>query len=140
MRFGFISRLAAVLSVGVALTQAGSAWADSYPSAPVRIVVGFAAGGGTDIMGRIVAQSLATKLGGNFIVLNKPGAGAMIGAETVSKAAPDGYTLLLGTSAELTISPSLYGKAPYDQSKDFVPVAYLGASPAILLANPQYPG
>jgi tripartite-type tricarboxylate transporter receptor subunit TctC len=140
MRFGFISRLAAVLSVGVALTQAEAASADSYPSAPVHIVVGFAAGGGTDIVGRIVAQTLATKLGGSFIVLNKPGAGAMIGAETVSKAAPDGYTLLLGTSAELTISPSLYGKAPYDQTKDFAPVAYLGASPAILLANPKYPG
>jgi tripartite-type tricarboxylate transporter receptor subunit TctC len=140
MRFGFIFRAAAVLSIGVALTQAGGARAASYPSAPVHIVVGFSAGGGTDIIGRIVAQNLAARLGGSFIVLNKPGAGAMLGAEMVSKAAPDGYTLLLGTSAELTISPSLYGGASYDPTKDFVPVAYLGASPAILLANPKYPG
>jgi tripartite-type tricarboxylate transporter receptor subunit TctC len=140
MRFGFISRAAAVLSIGITLTQADGARADSYPSAPVHIVVGFAAGGGTDIVGRMVAQDLAARLGGSFIVLNKPGAGAMLGAEMVSKAAPDGYTLLLGTSAELTISPSLYGGAPYDPTRDFVPVAYLGASPAILLANPKYPG
>lgn len=140
MRFGFISRVAAVLSVGAALVQAPSARAASYPSAPVHIVVGFAAGGGTDIVGRMVAQHLAATLGGSFIVLNKPGAGAMLGAETVAKATADGYTLLLGTSAELTISPSLYGNASYDPTKDFVPVAYLGASPAILLANVKYPG
>jgi tripartite-type tricarboxylate transporter receptor subunit TctC len=140
MRFGFVSRVAAALSVAAALAQAQGAWAASYPSAPVHIVVGFAAGGGTDIVGRMVAQHLTASLGGSFIVLNKPGAGAMLGAETVSKATPDGYTLLLGTSAELTISPALYGNAPYDPTKDFVPVAYLGASPAILLANAKYPG
>jgi tripartite-type tricarboxylate transporter receptor subunit TctC len=112
--------------------------AASYPSEPVHIVVGFAPGGGTDVMGRIMAQLLAAKLNGSFVVLNKAGAGAMLGAEYVAKAAPDGYTLLLGTSAELTISPPLYGAAAYDPTTAFVPIAFLGASPAILLGNPNF--
>jgi tripartite-type tricarboxylate transporter receptor subunit TctC len=136
MRIACVRILAAVLAIGS--THLSDARADSYPAAPVRIVVGFSAGGGTDLIGRIIAQSLATKMGGNFLVFNKPGAGAMIGAEMVATATADGYTLLLGTSAELTISPPLYGHAPYNPTKDFIPIAFLGTSPAVILANPDF--
>jgi tripartite-type tricarboxylate transporter receptor subunit TctC len=139
MRFEFLSRHGMVLAICLAAASPGSARAEQYPSEPVHVVVGFAPGGGTDVMGRIMAEMLPSKLGGNFVVLNKPGAGAMIGADYVAKAAPDGYTLLLGTSAELTISPPLYGNAPYDPTTAFVPIAFLGSSPAILLSNPNFP-
>lgn len=129
---------AALTAILMLVTAPQPAPAASYPSEPVHIVVGFAPGGGTDVMGRIMAQLLAAKLGGSFVVLNKAGAGAMLGAEYVAKAAPDGYTLLLGTSAELTISPPLYGAAAYDPTTAFVPIAFLGASPAILLGNPNF--
>jgi tripartite-type tricarboxylate transporter receptor subunit TctC len=138
MRSGLFSRFAVVLIAGLPFTPR-CAEAQQYPSEPVHIVVGFAPGGGTDVMARIMAQMLPGKLGGSFVVLNKPGAGAMLGADYVAKAAPDGYTLLLGTSAELTISPPLYGNAPYDPIAAFVPIAFLGASPAILLSNPNFP-
>jgi tripartite-type tricarboxylate transporter receptor subunit TctC len=136
MRNACVRLLAAALAFGS--IQLSDARADSYPAAPVRIVVGFSAGGGTDLVGRIIAQNLSTKMAGDFVVFNKPGAGAMIGAETVATATADGYTLLLGTSAELTISPPLYGHAPYNPVKDFIPIAFLGTSPAVILANPNF--
>src|SRR5690606_28010818 len=76
----------------------------------------------------------------NFVVENRPGAGAMLAAEAVAKAPADGYTLLLGTSAEMTISPPLYGRMPYRPAEDFVPIALIGVSPAILLSHPSFPG
>jgi tripartite-type tricarboxylate transporter receptor subunit TctC len=138
-RAAFSQRLMALaIGSGAMLLSVSLSCAQQYPSEPVHIVVGFSPGGGTDVMARIMAQMLAGKLGGSFVVINKPGAGAMIGADFVAKSAPDGYTLLLGTSAELTISPPLYGNAPYDPVKSFVPIAFLGASPAILLSNPDF--
>jgi tripartite-type tricarboxylate transporter receptor subunit TctC len=131
--------LGLALVTGLAAPSAGSAQAEQYPSEPVHIVVGFAPGGGTDVMARIMAQMLSSKLGGSFVVLNKAGAGAMLGADYVAKSAADGYTLLLGTSAELTISPPLYGNASYDPATAFAPIAFLGTSPAILLSNPNFP-
>jgi len=138
MRLEHLFRLGAILAFGFVAVMPSRARAEQYPAEPVHIVVGFAPGGGTDVMARIMAQMLPGKLGGSFVVLNKPGAGAMLGADYVAKAAPDGYTLLLGTSAELTISPPLYGSAPYDPATAFVPIAFLGASPAILLSNPNF--
>ena len=137
MRLERFSRLSVALALALAVASPSRAQAQ-YPSEPVRIVVGFAPGGGTDVMGRIIGQMLMSKLGGSFIVLNKAGAGAMLGADFVAKSAADGYTLLLGTSAELTISPPLYGDASYDPTTAFVPIAFLGASPAILLSNPNF--
>jgi tripartite-type tricarboxylate transporter receptor subunit TctC len=131
--------LGLALVTGLAASSPGGAQAEQYPSEPVHIVVGFAPGGGTDVMARIMAQMLSSKLGGSFVVLNKPGAGAMLGADYVAKSAADGYTLLLGTSAELTISPPLYGNATYDPTIAFAPIAFLGTSPAILLSNPNFP-
>jgi len=112
----------------------------AYPERTVRVIVPFAAGGGTDIMGRVLSERLTNSLGKSFVVENRPGGGAMIGADLVAKSPPDGYTLLLGTSAELTISPALYGREPYSPATDFWPVALLGVSPIILIANLKFPG
>jgi tripartite-type tricarboxylate transporter receptor subunit TctC len=124
---------------GVSICASGGALARGYPTKPVKIVAGFPAGGGADVVARIVAESLTRKTGGSFVVLNKPGAGAMLAAEEVAKSAPDGYTLLLGSSGELTIAPPFYGRSPYDPVRDFVPIAFLGASPIIMLAHPKFP-
>ncbi|MBB3182000.1 tripartite tricarboxylate transporter substrate binding protein [Variovorax sp. Sphag1AA] len=125
-----ISAALAALMLGLA----SPSWA-AYPDRPVRLIVPFAPGGGTDIVGRQVAERLTTMLKQPFVVENKPGAGAMLGADYVAQAAPDGYTLLMGTSAELTIGPRLTPSiARYDPVKDFAPVALIGVSPNVLVA------
>jgi len=112
----------------------------AYPEKTVRIVVGYPPGGGGDIIARAIAQRLSASLKANFIVDNKPGAGAMLAADLVAKAAADAYTLLLGSSAELTISPVVYSRITYNPEKDFSPIALLGVSPVILVANSQFSG
>ncbi|MES2186160.1 MAG: tripartite tricarboxylate transporter substrate binding protein [Pseudomonadota bacterium] len=134
-----VLRAAACATFGLLPALALTAQA-AYPDKPVRMVVGFAPGGGSDIVARLFAQRLGDALGGSFVVENKAGAGAMLGAEYVAKAPPDGYTLLVGTSAEMTISPPLYKRMPYRPDADFVPIALLGISPAILVANMDYAG
>jgi tripartite-type tricarboxylate transporter receptor subunit TctC len=122
------------------LTLGGSsAYAQSYPSKPIRIVVPFATGGFADIAGRRIAQELSQNLGVAVIVENRAGAGGQIGADHVAKSPADGYTLLLGSNGPLTVGPSLYDKVPYDPIKDFEPVILLGASPTTLLVNPSIP-
>lgn len=129
------------VSLALTFCCSTSSWAATpYPERPVRVIVPFATGGGTDIMGRVLSERLTVSLGKPFVVENRPGGGAMIGAEVVAKAPADGYVLLLGTSAELTISPSLYGRDPYNPVTDFIPIAMLGVSPAILIANLKFPG
>jgi len=110
-----------------------------YPDKTVRIVVGFSPGGGSDVIARVIAQRLSDSLKANVIVENRPGAGGMLAAELIANAPPDGYHLLLGTSAEMTISPPLYGRASYKPASDFIPISLLGLSPAILVANPNFP-
>jgi tripartite-type tricarboxylate transporter receptor subunit TctC len=122
------------LAIGIPATDAGA-----YPDRSVRVIVPFPAGGGTDIVGRVIAEKLSDLLGKQFVVENRPGAGAMLGADQVAKAAPDGHTILVGTSAELTISPALFANVPYKPATDFIPIALLGVSPVILLANPKFP-
>jgi tripartite-type tricarboxylate transporter receptor subunit TctC len=109
-----------------------------YPEKPIKLVVPFAPGGGTDVVGRMIAERLGTALKQTIVVENKPGAGAMIGAGFVAKAPPDGYTLLMGTNAELTIGPNMTSSPLYDPVKDFVPVGMIGASPNVLLAHPSF--
>jgi tripartite-type tricarboxylate transporter receptor subunit TctC len=113
--------------------------AQAYPAKPVRIIVGLAAGGTTDVFTRTLAQRLTEAWGQNVIVENRPGASGMIGAEAVAKAAPDGYTLLVSPQTSLAVAPALYGKAPYDTLKDFAPVSLLGSTPLLMIVHPSFP-
>ncbi|WP_338794692.1 tripartite tricarboxylate transporter substrate binding protein [Acidovorax sp. DW039] len=110
----------------------------AYPNKPVRIIVGFAAGTGPDIVARLLAQKLSEGWGNlGVIVDNKPGAGGLIAAGEVARAAPDGYTLMLGETGQLSIAPSSYNKLPYDPQKDFAPVSQVVTADFALLVNPQ---
>ena len=132
--------LLAVLIAGYALlafpTQLS---AQSYPAKPVRIVVGFAPGGATDIVGRLIAQKLSEASGQSFFVDNRPGASATIGAEFVARSAPDGYTLLIAATTSHSILPSLMAKLPYDPQRDYAPVSLLATSPLLLALHPSLP-
>jgi tripartite-type tricarboxylate transporter receptor subunit TctC len=112
--------------------------AQDYPTRPVRIIVGFAAGGTTDILARLIGQWLVERLGQPFIIENRPGAGTNIGTETVVRAPPDGYTLLLIPTAS-AVNASLYGKLNFDFIRDITPVAGLGREPIVMLVNPSVP-
>lgn len=112
--------------------------AQSYPSQPVRIVVPFAAGGAVDTVARLVGQKMSESLGQPVVIENKPGAGGNLAADTVARAAPDGYTILLTTNGH-AISPSLYRTLPFDVMKDFIPVTQLIESPLLLVASNKLP-
>jgi tripartite-type tricarboxylate transporter receptor subunit TctC len=114
------------------------ALAETYPERPVRIVVGFAPGGSTDIAARVIGQWLSERLGQQFIVEDRPGAGANIATETVVRSPPDGYTLLLVSSSE-TINATLFPKLAFNFVRDIAPVAGLTRQPQVLLANPSFP-
>jgi len=119
---------------------AASARADElYPNKPVRVVVPFAAGGPTDIVGRVFAQKLSELLGQQFVVENKVGAGGNIGAEVAARAPPDGYTLLIATVSTHAINPGLYARMPYDPLKDFAPISHVGITPSTLNVHPSIP-
>src|SRR4030095_5020494 len=115
------------------------ACAQTYPTKPIRLVVPFPPGGATDILARDVAQKLSDAWGQSFVVDNRPGAGGNIGSELVAKAAPDGYTLEMGTVGTHAINASLYAKMPYDHVKDFVPVILVAGVPNVLVVNPSVP-
>ena len=111
----------------------------AYPTKPIRLVVPFPAGGTTDILARAAAQKLTEAWGQSVVVDNRPGAAGNIGSELVAKAAPDGYTLLMGTVGTHAINPGLYAKMPYDHVKDFVPVILVAGVPNVLVVNPSLP-
>ena len=127
----------------IALAAAAScavAWAqDDYPSRTVRIIVPFAAGGSTDVVARLLADKLAAELKQNFVIENRGGAGGNIGADAVAHAAPDGYTLLMGTTGVLAINKYLYKDMPFDADRDLAPVSYTSLITNILVVNPQVP-
>ncbi|MBI4189257.1 MAG: tripartite tricarboxylate transporter substrate binding protein [Betaproteobacteria bacterium] len=132
------SSLRSVLTATVAALLPALAWAQAYPSKPIRIVAPFAAGGGVDFVARIVGQKLSAGLGQSVIIDNRPGAGGNIGTELVAKAAADGYTLL-AVSNSFTVNPSLYRKVPYDPIKDFEPVSALTSYMLFLVVHPSLP-
>ena len=112
---------------------------EAFPSRPVTIVVPFPPGGGTDAGARLIAQKLSVKWGQSVIVENKAGASGMLGSEYVSRAKPDGYTLLIGNVGTLSINPSLYKKMPYDWEKAFSPISMIAELPYVLLVTPSFP-
>jgi tripartite-type tricarboxylate transporter receptor subunit TctC len=120
-------------------TTASAACADTFPSRSIRIVVPFAAGGATDLIARVVGQKLTESMGQPVVIENHTGASGMIGADIVAKAAPDGYTLLMASTAEIAINPSLYSKMAYDPQKDLAPITLAGITPLILVVNPSSP-
>ena len=124
--------IAALMMAGL-----GPAQAQKYPSQPIRIVVPFAAGGGTDVLARTVAQGLSTRMGAQIVIDNKPGAGSATGTDVVAKSPADGYTLLY-TSPAYAINPALYKKLPFTQD-DLVPVAIVAAAPLVLAMHPSVP-
>jgi tripartite-type tricarboxylate transporter receptor subunit TctC len=138
-------RAARLLSVafGLALTfgiSQNSAHAQdaAYPNRPMKMLVGFGAGGGTDIAARIMAQKMSEILGQSIVVENRTGASGMIAAEDEAKSAPDGYTLMMGSQTTYAVAPNLYRKVTLDPAKDFAGVGLTGASPLVLVVNPSF--
>jgi tripartite-type tricarboxylate transporter receptor subunit TctC len=129
----------AALSAAWLAGMTGGAVADVYPSKPIRLIVPFPAGGPTDIVARPLAQQLSEILGKQVIVENVGGAGGIIGASTVARSAPDGYTLLMGTVGTNAINATLYKKLSYDPVKDFASVALVASAPILLVAHPSVP-
>jgi tripartite-type tricarboxylate transporter receptor subunit TctC len=120
------------------LTGVAPSMAQGYPTRPVRVVVGFPAGGPTDVIARLVAQQLSDSLGQQFFVENLPGAGGNTASGQVARATPDGYTIM-AISTGFLVNPSLYAKVPYDAIKDFAAVTLVAASPNVVVVNPQVP-
>lgn len=126
--------VAGLAAVGPLAAQAQQ----DYPAKPVRVVVGFPAGGGTDVFARVVAQGLSVALGQQFLIDNKAGAGGVVGSQSMLQSAPDGYTLLVGSTSTQVIAPLLYSKRPYSTA-DFTPVAHLASVGIVLVAHPGAP-
>jgi tripartite-type tricarboxylate transporter receptor subunit TctC len=131
--------LACVAGIAASLLLAFGAIAADYPTRPVTIVVAFTPGGPSDVLARIVGRKLEQILGQPFIVENRPGAGGNIAAEQVSRAAPDGYTLLNGNNSILATNAALYKKINFDPEKDFIPLSLIGTQANILVVNPKVP-
>lgn len=128
--------LIAALLVGTPLFSHAQA---DYPNKPIRLIIGFPAGGSTDIVGRVVAQKLGERLGQTIVVENRGGAGGTIGTDAAAKAAPDGYTLTLGTTSTMAVAPGAYSRLGYDPIKSFSPVSLVAVTPYLLVVNPQVP-
>src|SRR3954467_2687750 len=126
-----------VVAFLAALASSTAFAADPYPSKPIRMIVGFAPGGGTDLTARPVAQKMSELMGQQVIVENRPGAAGNIATEQVARAAPDGYTLLMGTIAALAINPSLYGNLRFDPDKSLAPVIQVVDATHVLALHPS---
>jgi tripartite-type tricarboxylate transporter receptor subunit TctC len=132
-------RVAVVAALALSFWQiAAHAQDAAYPNRPIKMLVGFGAGGGTDIAARIMAQKMSEILGQSIVVENRTGASGMIAAEDEAKSAPDGYTLMMGSQTTYAVAPNLYRKVTLDPAKDFAGVALTGASPLVLVVNPSF--
>jgi tripartite-type tricarboxylate transporter receptor subunit TctC len=127
----------AALAAAVWCALAGSAGAQSYPAKPVKVLVGFAAGGPTDVIARIVAQDMSVSLGQSFVVENRPGANAIIATEAVARSAPDGYTTLFSSLSLLVNAILLEGRVKYDPFRDFAPVSNAAVLPMVVVTSPE---
>ncbi|MGH6643307.1 MAG: Bug family tripartite tricarboxylate transporter substrate binding protein, partial [Bradyrhizobium sp.] len=127
-----------LLAAALLLGNVPAASAQGYPTRPVRVVVGFPAGGPTDVIARLVSQKLSDALGQQFFVENIGGAGGNTAAGQVARATPDGYTIM-AISTGFVVNPSLYAKVPYDPVKDFTAVTLVAASPNVVVVNPSVP-
>jgi tripartite-type tricarboxylate transporter receptor subunit TctC len=112
--------------------------ADAFPNRPIRLIVPYPPGGGTDIVGRVLGEKLSASLGQPIVVDNRGGAGGVLGTEIAAKAAPDGYTLLLVPTSHV-INPSIYAKLPYDTVKDFAPITMVASASILMAVNPRVP-
>src|SRR5262249_3212915 len=120
------------------LTLQCEASAQNYPNRPIRLISPFPAGGGNDVLARIIGAKLADRVGASIVVENRPGAGAVIGIQTLARSTPDGYTLVLSGST-LAVAPTLYKTAPFDANKDFAPIALVAHYPFLLVATATFP-
>jgi len=127
------------LAILGALSLSSASFAQDFPDKPINLVVPFAAGGSTDLVGRIIAEGMSAELGQQVLVVNQAGAGGVLGATAVANAQPDGYTILMGTIATHALSASLYATPPFDPSTDFEPISLLVTVPNVLLVNPDFP-
>jgi tripartite-type tricarboxylate transporter receptor subunit TctC len=127
-------------ALGVGLAPAPSqAQATKYPDRPVKVVVGFTAGGGTDVAARVIAQKLSEAMGQSFVVENRPGASGLIASEQVAKAPADGYTIMVGSQTTLAVAPALYKKFQFDATKELTGLAMIGVSPLVAVVNADSP-
>lgn len=137
----FYQAMRQILGIAALVTMSfvSPAQAQSWPDKPIKLIIPFAAGGTTDIIGRVLAQQMSTILGQNVVVENRGGAGGNIGAEAVARAPADGYTLLLASGSMLTVNPHMYKKMAVNYSKDFAPISTLVSGPMIISVNPKLP-
>ena len=129
MRFLSIAAAMLIWSAGV--------FGEAYPAKPIRLIVPYPPGGGTDFFARLVGAKMSEHIGQPIVVENRPGAATIIGAEAAARAAPDGYTVLLADSTTLAVNPSLYRKLPYDPQKDFLPISMTARFAMLLVVNPS---
>jgi tripartite-type tricarboxylate transporter receptor subunit TctC len=136
---GHLRAAAAAGAMVLALVAPQDVYAQAYPVRPVTIIVPTTAGGGTDIISRLIGEQLSKQLGQPFVVENRPGAGLVVGTVAAAKAAPDGYTLLTGLNGSMAVNPSLFSKLAYDPVRDFTPVAMLADYPFLVVVNNDLP-
>ena len=137
MKTRLILSIFAFIALAIGCAVASAQPYPSYPSKPVKLIVGYAPGGTPDVIARVIGQKLSTTLGQQFIVDNKPGAGGLVSTQTVAKSPPDGYTLLVADIGQLAISPFMFANPGFDLMKDFAPITLVAVTPLFIAVNPN---